>query len=133
MNGNGSNKMTNANYLIDTNIFIYLFNQRLAEPLPKGIPSCSIITEIELLSFANLSPQEEQIITKQLAHIPIFGLTDRIKQKTIFLRRQYHLKLPDAIIVATALVENLLLLTNDSKLHRIDDLQCKSISICQHD
>jgi predicted nucleic acid-binding protein len=114
--------------LIQISLFIYLFNQRLAEPLPKGIPSCSIITEIELLSFANLSLQEEQIIIKQLAQIPVFGLTDKIKQKTIFLRRQYHLKLPDAIIVATALVENLLLLTNDSKLHQIDQLQCKSLN-----
>jgi len=38
-------------YLIDTNIFILLFNNRLQEPIPEGDLSYSVITEIELLSF----------------------------------------------------------------------------------
>lgn len=42
-------------YLFDTNILIYLLNNRLAENLPSGRYGYSVITEIELLSFPALT------------------------------------------------------------------------------
>ncbi len=47
-------------FLLDSNIFILLFNNRLSENLPEGEIACSIITEMELLSFPRLSVQEEK-------------------------------------------------------------------------
>lgn len=44
-------------YLLDTNAIIYLVSGRLASPLPEGRFSVSIITEIELLSYAGISDE----------------------------------------------------------------------------
>ncbi|NJO18316.1 MAG: PIN domain-containing protein [Thioploca sp.] len=48
---------------------------------------------------------------------------------TITLRRQYRLKLPDAIIAASAIITDALLLTNDSQLHKIPELCWQSLAI----
>jgi len=116
-------------YLFDTNIFIYLINNRLADSLPKGYYGCSIITEIELLSFPALTYEESNIIIEHLHTITIIGLTEAIKQTTIVLRRKYRLKLPDALIVATTIESNATLLTNDIALQKIDELQSLSLRI----
>lgn len=55
------------NYLLDTNTVIYLINDRLATALPAGRHGVSVITEIELLSFPSLQPDEEQRIRAFLA------------------------------------------------------------------
>ena len=47
-------------YLLDTNAIIYLVGGQLAEPLPAGHYSFSVISEIELLSFSGLSGEDEQ-------------------------------------------------------------------------
>ncbi|MDO9142659.1 MAG: hypothetical protein Q7U38_20245 [Methylobacter sp.] len=39
------------------------------------------------------------------------------------------LKLPDAIVCATALLEQAVLLTNDKKLHEINGLQCRALEL----
>lgn len=117
------------NYLFDTNILIYLLNNRLAETLPSGCYGYSVITEIELLSFPALTATDVEIITSYLNDIVLISLTDNIKQKTINLRRTYRIKLPDAIIAATAMETNATLLTNDSALHKIDGLKCLSLRV----
>ena len=45
----------------------------------------------------------------------MLNLSDEIIMQTIFLRKNYKTKLPDAIIYSTALVHNLPLLTNNIK------------------
>jgi len=51
-------------------------------------------------------------------------MTPAIENTTITIRRQYTLKLPDAIIAAMALEENLELLTLDSQLaNRMKELR----------
>jgi predicted nucleic acid-binding protein len=88
--------------LLDTNIALYYLGGRLAIPIPTGQYHVSIITEIELLSYTSLSPAEEQQIRSFLAQIAIVRIDDAIKNMTITLRKQHRLKLPDAIIAATA-------------------------------
>ena len=41
------------------------------------------------------------------------------------LKKQRKIKLPDAIIVATALHENAVLYTNDKQLHSVKDLNIR--------
>lgn len=41
-------------YILDTNIFILLFNGQLDEAIPEGFLGFSMITEIELLSFSEM-------------------------------------------------------------------------------
>ena len=53
-------------------------------------------------------------------------LNSDIVQRVISLRKMQKIKLPDAIICATAINENAYLLTNDSKLKTIKDLKVKT-------
>jgi predicted nucleic acid-binding protein len=71
-----------VNYLFDTNILIYLLNNRLAENLPSGSYGYSVITEIELLSFPALTTTDVEIINNYLGNIFLMDLTEAIKQKT---------------------------------------------------
>ena len=50
-------------------------------------------------------------------------INSEIKNKAVFLRRKHRTKLPDAIIIATALYLNLPLVTADSDFKKIDDIR----------
>ncbi|PIX69340.1 nucleotide-binding protein, partial [Candidatus Roizmanbacteria bacterium CG_4_10_14_3_um_filter_33_21] len=73
----------------------------------------SVITKIELLSFDN--EDELKNIDRLLVNSRIFSLDDEIVDKTIEVRKKYKLKLPDAIIAATAMINNLILVTHNKK------------------
>ncbi|MDM8561262.1 PIN domain-containing protein, partial [Candidatus Parabeggiatoa sp. HSG14] len=70
----------------------------------------------------------KQLLATQITREPI-NLYEPIKTKAIQLRRQHTLKLPDAIIVATALTLNMPLLSNDLRLNRISDLECRQLKM----
>ena len=116
-------------YLLDTNAVIYLLNGRLVYPLPVGQYSVSIITEIELLSFSDLSDGEEQKIRDFFVLLDRVRLTDAVRDETIRLRRKNRLKLPDAIIAASALTHDATLLTNDQVFSSIDGLVLESLEL----
>jgi hypothetical protein len=116
-------------YLLDTNAIIYLINGRLASPLPEGKYSISIITEIELLSFPGLPDEEELRIRDLLRALGLIQLSDVVRDQTIQLRRKSRLKLPDAIIAASALTQQAILLTNDLSFASINGLICKSLQL----
>lgn len=116
-------------YVVDTNIFILLFNGSLDEVVPEGGLGFSVITEIELLSFANLSKADEKLIQYQLRELQRVPLDQAVSQKTIALRRQYRLKTPDAIVAASALAMDAVLLTNDQQLLRMDMVKTRAMEI----
>lgn len=118
-----------THYLLDTNAIIYLVNGRLASPLPEGKYSISIITEIELLSFSGLTDEEEQQIRELLLVLDRVQLSDTVRDQAILLRRRDRLKLPDAIIAASALTQQAILLTNDQSFSAIDGLVCKALKL----
>ncbi|NJM57899.1 MAG: type II toxin-antitoxin system VapC family toxin, partial [Synechococcales cyanobacterium RU_4_20] len=98
-------------YVLDSNIFILLFNDQLDEPIPEGRLGFSVITEIELLSFAGLSDEDGQLIRQQLQVLERLPLDEAVSERAIRLRRRFRLKTPDAIVVASALVADAVLLT----------------------
>lgn len=116
-------------YLVDTNAIIYLVGGRLASSLPDGQYSVSVITEIELLSFPGISAEEEQKIRDLLLLLDRVHLTDAVRDEAIRLRRKFRLKLPDAIIAASALTNDAILLTNDQALSSIDGLVCETLQL----
>ncbi len=63
--------------------------------------------------------------------VQVIGLSDAIKEQAIQLRKHRLLKLPDAIVCATALIEQAVLLTNDTKLHEVAGLQCRSLVLSE--
>jgi predicted nucleic acid-binding protein len=107
-------------YLYDTNIFIYYLADELtvtslfAEKfLHLHEVLVSPIIRIELLSFAGLSKEEEQTIEDLLSQFNSVPLLREIEDKTIQLKRQYKIKLPDAIIAATAINQDAFLVTRN--------------------
>ncbi len=107
-----------VNFLTDTNVAIYQLQNRLAEQLPAGTYFLSVISEIELLAYPGLTVTEERKIKTLLKALHIMPLTEAIKSETIAIKREHNLKLPDAIIVATAKVHKCVLLTNDEQIAR---------------
>jgi predicted nucleic acid-binding protein len=105
-------------YLIDTNILIDAQMGRLsgkgltflAEVIDESF-IVSFITLIEYLGYKDITKHSEKFIA--LAEVIE---TDKIIIGTcINLRKNYRVKLPDAIIAATALARNLVLITNNEK------------------
>jgi predicted nucleic acid-binding protein len=116
-------------FLLDTNVVIYLLGGRLRHSLPQGDFGVSVITEIELPSFPALSPDDDQVMRGFLDEVVRYPLTDAIRDQTISLRRQFRLKLPDALIAATALDAGATLLTNDQQLHIVPHLNVQAVEL----
>ena len=115
--------------LLDTNTALYLLGGRLAHPLPAGHYGVSVITEMELLAWPSLTPAEEARIRAFLLNVAVVELTPLIRERAIELRRLHRLKLPDAVICATALIEGVDLWTNDLLLSRVPQLVCRSVAL----
>jgi predicted nucleic acid-binding protein len=64
----------------------------------------SVITKLELLKYPDITPEEEERILAFLPDVTILPITVAIEQATIEISRRTTLKLPDAIIAATAIV-----------------------------
>lgn len=118
-------------YLWDTNTVIYYLQQQFP-PIPEAYvdglveqhtPVISAITEIELLSWKSASPQDITVIGNLIRDARVIELDPDIKIKTADIRKIHGLKMPDAIIAASALVHNLTLLTrNVSDFKKIPQL-----------
>lgn len=121
--------LTQPLIFLDTNIVLYFLGGRLVNPLPSGQYFISVITEIELLSYPSLSSDEETQIIDFLNKITIIGIDNNIKNLTIAFRKQYKLRLPDAIIAATAKSLNATLFTNDVRLVNLTEINTQSVQI----
>jgi len=96
-------------YLYDANIIIYhLGNEKAVERfftrrfLDENEVVTNSIVRIELLSFSELDKEEERKIRELLDQFEVIPLTSPIEELTIGLRRASAIKVPDAIIAATA-------------------------------
>ena len=105
-------------FLIDSNIIIDFSAKKLAgkqneyvAEIIDNFPQISVINKIELLGFEVVPPQIKLFIDQ----VSIIGLDDEVVDLTIALRKEYKIKLPDAIIAATALANDLTIVTNNIK------------------
>ena len=114
-------------YLLDTNVLLDFMGKKLPEKsrlfLSKIIDNeinISTINKIELLGFTSV----QQIIIDFVSFADVYPIDDEIIEKTIDLRKKYKIKLPDAIIAATAIVNDFTLITHNIKdFQKISDLQ----------
>lgn len=81
--------------------------------LQEGPPIISVITEIELLSWKVASEKDFEVLSGFISDSLVIELEKVIKQKTAEIRKTYRIKLPDAIIAATASVYDLTLITRN--------------------
>ncbi len=115
--------------VLDTNVALYLLSGKLAEPLGSAEYFTSVITELELLSYPNITTSEEKKINTFLRDVTLVGLNAEIRNATIRIRRDHKLRLPDAIICATASVLDAELLSNDVKLGKVTGLHVSPVRL----
>ena len=115
--------MNGIKYLLDTNIIIGMYEHSqividLFQNKQVTIAECAFsnITRMELLGFPEITELEAQAITNLLSMMQCLSLNSTIENTTISLKQQHRIKLPDAIIAATAITHQLELLTLDKKL-----------------
>ena len=120
--------MSGINYLADTNAVLYfLSGKECMKPFVSSRFAVSVINELELLSFPKITDEEERQIRGFIEKSVVLDLEDRIKERTIQLRRAYNVKLPDAIVAATAIEHEMMLITADIGFERIKELKLKLI------
>jgi predicted nucleic acid-binding protein len=116
--------------LLDTNAVLYILSNKQNREILRGNHLyISFVTELELLSFPAINDEEKEIINQFIKNTEIIDIDIIIKEKTIELRKRYRLKLPDAIICATALLQKCILVTNDTKLINIKEIKSVTLKI----
>ncbi len=114
-------------YLIDTNTVIDFLGGLLPEnanELNKRISgNLSVVTRIELLAWPAATQADVAMLTGFISDCAIFNLSEDIIIKTIEIRKNHRLKLGDAIIAATAMVNQFKLLSrNVADFKKVPDL-----------
>ncbi|MBD3749263.1 MAG: type II toxin-antitoxin system VapC family toxin [Sphingobacteriales bacterium] len=116
--------MSGNNIVIDTSLIINLFNglNGIEQLIKDRNLFVSIITEIEILSFPQLNPQDKKILKKFLSECYIIDIDTNIKDLTIDIRSKHKTKLPDAVIAATAIYFDIPLFTMGKGFEKINGL-----------
>lgn len=114
-------------YLLDTNTVLDFMGNKLPHKAKNLIAqiiddeiNLSVINKIELLGFSKV----EQDLIDFVGCSNIHPIDEVVVEKTIEMRSLYKIKLPDAIIAATALVNELAIITRNTKdFNKIDGLE----------
>lgn len=116
--------MSGNRLCVDTNILLYFLkgDQEVIEMISDKDLVISFITELELLSFPKISSDSGDTIKGLLKNCLIIDIRSEIKDLTIEIRRKSKLKIPDAIVAATAFYSKLPLLTADKQFRTVDEL-----------
>ncbi len=106
--------------LIDTNILIDALDPQIPAPIAARIVDAmaddarySVISHIELLGWRGHTEASRQGTESLLAALVEVPLSPRVVKATIDIRAVLPVRLPDAIIAASALVEGLPLMTHN--------------------
>jgi predicted nucleic acid-binding protein len=112
MNGNSA--------LLDSNIIIYLSKRKVPLSFLDQFDNhyISVITYMEVLGYQFRDSKEEEFIIEMLEVFSVLFIDQKIADMAIEIRKKQRIKLPDAIIAATAKVLNLCLVTRN-----IDDFK----------
>ena len=116
--------MNGSKLLLYTNIVIYLLSgdSTLAEILNKKHVYLSFISQLELLRYKGLSSKEQMLVKDFLSQSTIVDINQEIKEHVIQLSKNNKLKLPDSIILATALYLDIPLISSDKDLTKVDGI-----------
>jgi len=112
------------NIVIDTNILIFYLrgDQAVESYFSDQIPVISFINELELLSGGDFLPDELTDIERFLRKQIIISYLPELKNIVVQLRAKKKIKLPDAIIAATAIYFKLPLVSSDKGFIGIEGL-----------
>jgi tRNA(fMet)-specific endonuclease VapC len=118
-------------YLIDTSCVIKYLNgtfpiegQSFLNEILDKESLISFISEIELQVWNPSNPDDLQIYQSFVFKSTIIGIQEGLIPETIRLRKFYRLKLPDAMIAATAIINDMTLIgDNDKDFLQVNELK----------
>ena len=111
--------MSGIDFVADTNAVVYLLagNSCMAPYLQ------SRLGVLELLSWPGITSHEEERIRAFLRDCEVLQIDNAVMEGAIALRRSRRVKLPDAIISATAIAQGVPLVTADVRLSGVPGLR----------
>lgn len=117
--------MSGMRVLCDTNTLIHLLghNSEVVDLLIGKQVSISVITELELYGKQNITPKEVSIIDMLVESCFVIDLLSPVKQIVKQLKQKHRMKLPDAIIAATAIYLDIPLITFDTDFKKIEEIK----------
>src|ERR1035437_8058385 len=118
-------------YLLDTNAVINFLNASLSSGAMQSLNNfvdqqcnISIISKMETLGYNFKTMTEQYKMEGFINGSNILEINNDVVNKTITIRKSKKIDLPDAIIAATAIIYNLILITrNSSDFKNIQGLQ----------
>jgi predicted nucleic acid-binding protein len=107
MNGNRA--------LLDSNVIIYLSKRGLPFSFLDRFESAyiSVISYMKVLGYNFIDSQEENFVNELILLFNVRFIDQKIANSVIDIRKKFQIKLPDAIIAATAMVDDLCLITRN--------------------
>ena len=107
--------MNGSKALLDSNIIIYLSKRELPVYFLDRFKSVfiSVITYMEMLGYNFTDSLEKDFVNELISIFNVRFIDQKIADAVIDIRKKYHIKLPDAIIAGTALVDGLCLITRN--------------------
>lgn len=109
-------------YLIDTCVVIKYLDEifpakalTFIDAIVDEDSKVSFITKIELLVWNPSHPKDMEIRHEFLSGSEILYINDEIIERAIQIRKKTKIKLPDAVIAATAMAFDLVLLSDNDK------------------
>jgi predicted nucleic acid-binding protein len=113
--------MADPRFILDSTVVINHLNKKIdVDAFFSAVPEfewyVSIVTEIEALSKPGMTTDEEHEAMAFLARFVALDIDQKIKKETIDIRRATKLRLPDAVIAATAVILDATCLSNDTHL-----------------
>jgi len=115
----------NGNLILDTNIVIYALqgDHPIANLIEGEKLSISFITEIELLSWPRLNEKDTGLIREFISSSRVIEYSSALKELVIMVRRKYNLKMSDAFVAASAILNEAPLISADTIFSKVKELQ----------
>ena len=127
--------MNGKRYLLDTNAVIQLLagNPSLIKMVEDSdFLAISVISKLEFLSYPDLNEDEKNAFSELLEDLTVFDLMasdSALMQEAVAMRIDGGLKLPDAVIAATALVNGCEVITNDAHFAQQKRVQARTYDL----
>jgi tRNA(fMet)-specific endonuclease VapC len=124
--------MSGRRYLLDTNAVVALLRGEgdLAADLEGATwVGISIVTVLEFLSFPGLTAGDRRCFEDFARRVEIVDLTASnatLVERALAIRRESNLKLPDAVVAASAQISDAALVNADREFSRVDGLDLVS-------
>lgn len=112
--------------LLDSNIIIYaaLNDDPLIDFIGANSPFVSDISRVEVLGFQKITDEEIKYFNSFFESTTLLAVTEEVILESIRLRQKRKIALGDSLIAATAIINGLALVTNNTEDFKwISDLQ----------